>query len=178
MPGGNLFINFGKDVPDGESMQKDHPGTKGWIEISEWNFDITSESSAGKGQGSAVGKATTEGLTISHYFDISSPKILSNMVSGKHFPFITIHMLKQTGEDGKPPQTFFEVKVSEAYVSKVSTKGSGESGEMSQDVTFTFKQLAVAYKKQDNKGKLGQVIPFDWSVKGNELKTDITDKLT
>ena len=56
MPG-NSFINFGADVPDGESMQKDHDGKKGWIEISDWDFDITSESSAGKGQGSSVGKA-------------------------------------------------------------------------------------------------------------------------
>jgi type VI secretion system secreted protein Hcp len=177
MPG-NLFINFGKDVPDGESLQKDHPGSAGWIEISEWSFDITSESSAGKGQGSSTGKATTEGLSISHYLDISSPTILAKMVAGAHFPVITIHMLKQTGEDGKPPQTYFEVKVAEAFVSKVSTKGSGDSGELSQDVTFTFKQLAVAYKMQNNKGELLGSIPFNWSVKGNELKTDIADKLT
>ena len=176
MPG-NSFINFGADVPDGESMQKDHDGKKGWIEISDWDFDITSESSAGKGQGSSVGKAATEGLNITHYFDISSPTILSKIVSGTHFPTITIHMLKQTGEDGKAPQTYFEVKVSEAFVSKVSTKGSGESGELTQDVSFTFKQVAVAYKPQANDGKLTTAIPFDWSIKGNELKTTIADKL-
>lgn len=176
MPG-NLFINFGKDVPDGESMQKDHPGTAGWIEISDWDFDITAESSANKGQGSSVGKATTDGLNISHYFDISSPTILSKIVTGTHFPTITIHMLKQTGEAGKPPQTYFEVKVAEAFVSKVATKGSGDDGTMSQDVTFTFKQVAVAYKAQDNDGKLQGAIPFDWSIKGNQLKTTITDKL-
>jgi hypothetical protein len=49
---------------------------------------------------------------------------------------------------------------------------------LSQDVTFTFKQLAVAYKMQNNKGELLGSIPFNWSVKGNELKTDIADKLT
>jgi type VI secretion system secreted protein Hcp len=176
MPG-NTFINFGKDVPDGESMQKDHPGTSGWIEISDWDFEIAAESSAGKGQGSAVGKAGTEGLNVSHYFDISSPTILSKIVTGTHFPMITIHMLKQTGETGKAPQTYFEVKVSEAFVSKVSTKGSGEDGTMSQDVTFTFKQIAVGYKPQANDGKLTTAIPFEWSLKGNELKTSISDKL-
>jgi type VI secretion system secreted protein Hcp len=86
-------------------------------------------------------------------------------------------MLKQTGEDGKPPQTYYEVKVSEAFVSKVGTKGSGDDGTMNQDVTFTFKQLAVAYKPQANDGKLGTAIPFDWSVKGNKLESDISDKL-
>jgi type VI secretion system secreted protein Hcp len=177
MPG-NSFINFGSAVPDGESMQKDHPGTSGWIEISDWDFEITAESSAGKGQGSSVGKATTEGLNVSHYFDISSPTILSKIVTGTHFPTITIHMLKQTGESGKPPQTYFEVKVAEAFVSKVSTKGSGEDGTMNQDVTFTFKQVSVIYKPQANDGALGAAIPFGWSLKGNELKTTISDKLT
>ena len=40
-----------------------------------------------------------------------------------------------------------------------------------------FKQIAVAYKPQGNDGKLLTAIPFEWSVKGNELKTSISDKL-
>ena len=55
--------------------------------------------------------------------------------------------------------------------------GSGDDGAMSQDVTFSFKQIAVSYKPQGNDGKLLTAIPFEWSVKGNELKTSISDKL-
>jgi type VI secretion system secreted protein Hcp len=173
MPG-NTFINFGSDVPVGESMQKSHPGTSGWIEIGDWSWDIEAEHSVTRGTGAAVGKATPGTLSISHYFDISSATILSKMVAGKHFPVITIEMLKQTGDDS--PKVYFQCKVSEAFVTKVSSK-AGEDGQMNQDVEFVFKEIAVNYKAQKNTGGLEGSIPFEWSVKTNSLTTEIKNKL-
>jgi type VI secretion system Hcp family effector len=175
MPG-NTFINFGGDVPKGESLQKGHSGDQGWIEIGDWGWDIEAEHSVTKGTGAAVGKATPGTLSISHYFDISSPTILAKIVAGQHFPFITIEMLKQTGKVDVGPETYFQVKVSEAFVSKVATKGN-EDGSMSQDVEFVFKQIALGYKAQKNLGGLEQSIPFEWSIKEMKLGTDIPNKL-
>lgn len=173
MPG-NSFIKFGSEVMPGESMQKSHPGTGGWIEIGDWSWDIEAESSVGKGTGAAVGKATPGTLSISHYFDTSSTTILQKVQAGRHFPTIVIEMLKQTG--GGKPEAYFQVKVSEAFVTKVSTKG-GEDGSINQDVEFVFKEIAIGYKAQDNQGKLESSIPFEWSVKTNTLTTAIADKL-
>ena len=176
MPG-NSFIRFGKagaDVKPGESMQKSHPGADGWIEIGDWSWDIESESSVGKGTGAAVGKAAPGNLSISHYFDTSSTTILDKIVAGKHFAEITIEMLKATG-DGSP-KAYFQVKVSEAFVTKVSTKG-GEDGSINQDVEFVFKEIAIGYKAQKNDGSLEGSIPFEWSVKTNTLTSGIGDKL-
>jgi type VI secretion system secreted protein Hcp len=175
MPG-SLFIKF-DGITQGESLEVNHKGDQGWIEISEWSFDITSESNAGKGQGSAVGKAGTEGLTISHYVDVSSTTILTKMIQGKHFPLITIQMVKQTGADdgGK---NFFQIIVSEAFVNKVSTKGSGENGELTQEVTFTFKEMKVDYKRQKNDGQLDSAPKtFLWSVKKNDESVAITGSI-
>lgn len=177
MPG-NSFIRFGKDGADvkpGESMQKSHPGKDGWIEIGDWSWDIESESSVGKGTGAAVGKAAPGNLSISHYFDASSTTILEKIVAGKHFSEITIEMLKATGASASP-QVYFQVKVSEAFVTKVSTKG-GEDGAINQDVEFVFKEIAIGYKAQKNDGALEGSIPFEWSVKTNELKSAIAPKL-
>lgn len=176
MPG-NSFIQFGKsgaDVKPGESMQKSHPGTDGWIEIGDWSWDIESESSVGKGTGAAVGKATPGNLSISHYFDTSSTTILEKIVAGKHFSEITIEMLKATGDGA--PKPYFQVKVSEAFVTKVSTKG-GEDGSINQDVEFVFKEIAIGYKAQKNDGSLEGSIPFEWSVKTNALTSAIAPKL-
>jgi type VI secretion system Hcp family effector len=175
MPG-NTLINFGKDVPIGESLQKNHPGSKGWIEISDWSWDIEAEHSVTKGTGASVGKATPGVLSITHYFDISSPTILTKIVAGKHFPLITIEMLKQTGKASGELEVFFQCKVSEAFVTKVSTKG-GDDGQMTQDVEFVFKEITVNYKAQKNNGVLEGSIPFDWSVKTGTLTTAIPDKL-
>lgn len=174
MPG-NAFINFGSAVPIGESMQSGHDGKQGWIEISDWSWDIEADNSVTKGTGAAVGKATPGNLSITHYYDISSPTILTNIAVGKHFGIIEIDMCKATGSGG-PPLTYFKVVVTEAFVTKVSTKG-GEDGSINQDVEFVFKQIYVGYKPQDNFGKLEATIPFEWSVKGNELKSDISKKL-
>ena len=164
MPG-NSFINFGKDVPMGESLQKGHEGKDGWIEVSDWSWDIEAEHSAAKGTGAAVGKATPGNLSITHYFDTSSPTILSKMVSGRHFELITIDMCKTTGNG---LQIYFQVQVNSAYVTKVSTKG-GEGGYMNQDVEFVFKEIYVGYKAQTNTGGLEAAIPFEWSVKDQNL---------
>lgn len=174
MPG-SIFIKF-DGITTGESLEVNHKGDQGWIEISEWSFDITSESNAGKGMGSTVGKAGTEGLTISHYVDVSSTTILTKMIQGQHFPLITIQMVKQVGSEAGG-QNFFQIKVSEAFVNKVSTKGSGESGELTQDVTFTFKEMKVCYKKQKNDGQLAGPISFNWSVKKNDEAIAITGSI-
>jgi len=174
MPG-NIFIKFGPDVPKGESLQKGHDGKEGWIEISDWSWDIEAEHSVTKGTGAAVGKAAPGNLSITHYFDTSSTVILDKIVAGKHFPEITIDSLKATGGD-KGPETYFRVSVVEAFVTKVSTKG-GEDGSMNQDVEFVFKEIYVGYKPQKNTGELEATIPFEWSVKDMTLKSTIKTKL-
>lgn len=175
MPG-NAFINFGKtDVPEGESLQKTRKGADGWIEIQDWSFDIDSETSFLKGQGASVGKASPGNLSITHYFDTSSPVILKKIIEGKHFPKITIDMLKSTGND--TPEAYYQVNVSEAFVTKVSTKG-GEDGSITQDVEFVFKEIVVGYKPQKNDGTLDALNDFKWSVKSNELTASDSIKAT
>ncbi|UXH76155.1 Hcp family type VI secretion system effector [Roseateles amylovorans] len=173
---GNSFINFGKaDVPQGESMQKGHHGDDGWIEISDWSWEVESDHSVTKGTGAAVGKPKPGSLSITHYFDTSSPAILAKIVAGKHFPTITIEMLKSTGAvDG--PQAYFQVKVSDAYVTKVATKGA-EDGSLNQDVEFVFKEIFIGYKPQKNDGKLDTTTSFEWSVKDMKTSTAISGKL-
>ncbi|WP_077035857.1 type VI secretion system tube protein Hcp [Pelomonas sp. KK5] len=161
MPG-NSFILFGKaDVPIGESPQAARMGSNGWIEITDWSWDIEAEHSNLKGTGASVGKPNPGTLTITHAFDMSSAAIMKKIVEGKSFPKVTIDMLKQTGED-KPVQ-FFQIVMSDVFISKVSTKG-GEDGGVTQDVDMVFKEVAVGYKPQNNKGTLDTEIPFQWSI--------------
>lgn len=173
---GNIFINFGKDdVPIGESLQAGHHGKDGWIEIAEWSLDVRADASADRGTGAAVGKAEPGALTIKHYFDVSSTALLSKMVAGLHFPVITIEMLKSTGKVAGP-QTFFQIKVTEAFVTKVATSG-GEDGRLDQEVEFVYKEIFLGYKPQDNLGLLGPTIGFEWSVKSGSIGGSIPDKL-
>jgi type VI secretion system secreted protein Hcp len=160
MPG-NSFIKFA-GFDKGESLQTSHPSTEGWVEISDWSWDIEAEHSAFKGTGSAVGKPTPGTLSFTHYFDNASSEIMNRIVKGTHFPNATIHMLKQTG--GGKPETYFEVLMGTVFITKVSTKG-GEDGSLSQDIEMVFKSIIVGYKPQLNQGGgLDKTIPFLWDI--------------
>lgn len=172
MPG-NTFIKF-SGITKGESLQKTHPGTQGWIEISDWSWEIEAEHSATKGTGAAVGKATPGNLTISRYFDVAGADILTKIVNGQHYQNITIEMLKTTGNGS---EAYLQVQVDYAYVTKVSTKG-GEDGSLNQDVEFVFKDIYIGYKAQQNTGLLEKTsIPFEWSIKDQRLALGSDNKI-
>ena len=160
----NSFILFGTaDVPTGESPQAARPGSKGWIEITDWSWDVEAEHSNLKGTGAAVGVATPGTFSFSHTFDKSSPTIMSNIVMGTSFTTATVHMLKSTGADDGKPEVYFGIKMGDCFVCKVSSKG-GEDGAISQDVEFVFKSISIGYKQQTNDGKLGNIMPFGWNI--------------
>lgn len=171
MPG-NAFVKFSA-IDKGESFQKNRHGDKGWIEISDWSWDIEAETSFLKGGGSAVGKPTPGTLSFTHYFDLSSPTIMQRIVSGTSFADVTIDMLKQTGDKDGVLGQFFQIRVKDAFVTKVSTKG-GEDGAVTQDVELVFKEIFVGYKAQSNdNGKLDSPIDFNWNIAKMNTETSI-----
>ncbi len=171
MPG-NSFILFGiADVPEGESPQAVRPGSKGWIEVSDWNWDIEAEHNNLSGTGAAVGKPNPGTLTFTHSWDTSSAAILKKIVQGKSFPKVYIDMMKMTGAD--QAQQYFQIVMSNVFITKVSTKGS-EDGKVTQDVDMVFKEVSVGYKAQNNDGTLvGSPMIFPWSI--STMQTKVTD---
>lgn len=163
MPG-NSFIKFEKydgGAAPGESLQKGHLGSGGWIEIGDWNWDVEAEASHLKGTGAAVGKPQPGVFSFSHYYDKSSPVLMQFIVKGMHFKSVTVDMLKQTGKE--EPELFFQMMGKDVFITKVSSKG-GEDGAVSQDVEFVFKEVAMGYKQQKNDGKLDSALFFRWNI--------------
>lgn len=162
MPG-NSFIKF-EGVPIGESTHASHNGDKGWIEISDWSWDIEADTSFLKGAGASVGKPQPGTMSFSHYYDKSSPVIMQKIVQGKHFPKVAIVMLKQTGAEDGQGEPYFGVRMEETFITKVSSKGA-EDGSVTQDVEMVFKAISVGYSPQKLKGGgLDTVVPFTWNI--------------
>jgi len=170
MPG-NAFIKFA-EIPDGESTHETQNGSKGWMEISDWSWDIEADTSFLKGAGASVGKPQPGSLSFSHYYDKASPKIMMKIVQGTFFTEVHLAMLKQTGDETGKGDTYFGMTMTEAFITKVSSKG-GEDGSVTQDVEMVFKTIAVGYKPQDDtlKGKLGKQQDFTWDI--GKMKTDV-----
>jgi type VI secretion system secreted protein Hcp len=157
-------------VDKGESTHDSHNGEAGWIEISDWSWDIEADTSFLKGAGASVGKPQPGTLSVSHYYDTASPLIMQKIVNGRHFPKIHIVMLKQTGNDSGKGEPYFGITMEEAFITKVSSKG-GEDGSVTQDVEMVFKTVAVGYQPQKlTGGGLGKFMPFEWDI--GKMKTD------
>jgi type VI secretion system secreted protein Hcp len=171
MPG-NAFIQFRKEdggQAPGESQQIGHLGSGGWIEIGDWSWDVEAEASHLKGTGAAVGKPSAGVLSFSHYYDKSSPVLMQFIVKGTHFKYARIDMLKQTGKE--QPELFLQFGFKNVFITKVASKG-GEDGAVTQDVEFVCKEVALAYKRQNNKGTLEAAKFFNWNI---AEMTDSTD---
>lgn len=162
MPG-NAFIKF-DGIKEGESTHSSNSGEKGWIEISDWSWDIEADTSFLKGAGASVGKPQPGSLSFSHYYDKGSPVIMKKIVQGKHFPKVYIVMLKQTGAEDGQGEPYFAMTMDEAFITKVSSKGA-EDGSVTQDIEMVFKVIAVAYKPQAAKGGgLDKQTDFQWDI--------------
>ena len=162
MPG-NAFIKF-DGIKEGESTHTSNSGDKGWIEISDWSWDIEADTSFLKGAGASVGKPQPGSLSFSHYYDKGSPVIMKKIVQGKHFPKVYIVMLKQTGAEDGQGEPYFAMTMDEAFITKVSSKGA-EDGSVTQNIEMIFKVIAVAYKPQALKGGgLDKQTDFQWDI--------------
>jgi type VI secretion system secreted protein Hcp len=160
MPG-NAFIQFFPDAGGSKGPalkgESEETGHVEWIEIADWDWEITSDSSATKGQGSSVGKPVTEGFNFSHFYDVSSPVIMTKAFRGTTFHTVTVDMCKQTGTG--TPQVFLQIVMRDVFITKVSTKG-GEDGTVTQDISMTFKKVGMGYKMQKDNGQLASSALF------------------
>jgi type VI secretion system secreted protein Hcp len=179
MPG-NAFLQFttGGGTPVlGESLQDGHEGGKGWIEISDWSWDIEAETNFLKGTGASIGKPTAGVLSFTHTYDKSSPVLMQFILKGTHFTKMVIEMLKQTGDSAGKPQVYFQLNAKDVFVTKVSSKG-GEDGAVTQDVEVVFKAVTIGYKMQNNQGKLQAPTQFAWNIATMEAAADSSIPVT
>jgi type VI secretion system secreted protein Hcp len=140
---------------DGESTHKNH---KGEIEVLSWGWEAINEGGGSIG-GSGKGKATPGDFQFTHLYDKSSPVLAKNCVLGKHFPKVTVTACKSGGEG---QQNFFVMEMSEVFIKSVRPSGSA-GGDIIETVTFSYGQIDIGYKAQDDKGAMTGEIKFGWN---------------
>jgi type VI secretion system Hcp family effector len=155
---GNAFIKF--EGADGESMQKDFEKQ---IEISDFTWEITNDTSFTKGGGASVGKANPGTASFSQAFNKASPVMMMKIVSGKHFPTVVMSLCKNTGAETHPQEVYYQMTMESVYITKVGFS-AGEDGVMTQSIDIVFKKVKVGYKMQTNTGSLDKEIPFTWDI--------------
>ncbi len=148
----DIFAKLG-DIK-GESNDDKH---KDEIEVLSFSWGVTNAGTVSSG-GGATGKATFHDLSIVHYIDKASPKLLLACATGTHIKEATITHRKA----GKVSHEYLIVKMNDVIITGVTHAGnSGQPG--SETVTMAFAKVDFEYKPPMDAG-----IHFKYDLKANK----------
>jgi type VI secretion system secreted protein Hcp len=98
-------------------------------------------------------------------YDKASPVLAKHCASGKHFATAKLTARKA----GEGQKDFLVLTMKEVFITHVSD-GGGSGGDLTENVTCSYKDIEFAYKAQDDKGGLGGEVKFGWNIATTETR--------
>jgi type VI secretion system secreted protein Hcp len=146
----------------GESTDDKH---KDEIDVDAWNWGATNPGSMERGGGGGTGRVTFNDLTFVHRVDKASPNLWKACASGEHIKDATLTSAKQ----GKGPQEFLILKLSDVLITAVSMSGSSGGGSVPmENVALQFAKVDLEYKPQKADGSLDAGVHFKYDIKAHK----------
>jgi type VI protein secretion system component Hcp len=137
-------------------------------EIIDFDFDVqntVSITSASTGAGAA--KANFGQLVIHRSVDKLSPALLSINASGEHFAAIQLYLRHPNPAGGQVSAPFLAYEFQTVFISKIEWS-AGAGADLTEEVTFVFGALAVAFQAANPDGSLaGAPTKSAWSQLAN-----------
>ncbi|PIT53111.1 Hcp1 family type VI secretion system effector [Snodgrassella alvi] len=156
----DIFLKI--DGIDGESPDSQH---KNEIQVLNWNWGITQESSMQSGSGLGTGRATVHDLQFEHYIDRASPNLMKYCLSGKHIPEAKLVMRKAGGT----PLEYLKLTLNDLIVSSVMPAGSSSDEQNPREmVRLSFSKVKQEYVVQNQQGGSGGTVTAQYDIKANK----------
>jgi type VI secretion system secreted protein Hcp len=155
----DMFLKL--DGVEGESKDKKHPKE---IDVLAWSWGMSNSGSAHVGGGAGVGKANVQDVSVTKYVDSSSPFLMLACCDGKHYDNAVLTVRKAGGD---APVEYITIKMTEVFITSVSTGGSGGEDRLTENVSLNFGKVHLDYKPQGPKGAGETAIPFTWDIAAN-----------
>jgi type VI secretion system secreted protein Hcp len=163
----------------GESADDKH---KGEIEVQSFSWAIVNKSTSSSGGGGGAGKVHVGDFFFEKLTDVSSPKLLEALTTGKHITTAVLSCRKQGGSQ----QEYLKVTLTDVLVSRwlgVALNGTGSvipgaashfahaDGNLpvpAESVQLNFGKIELEYREQDSKGNMLGPVKTVWNVKANK----------
>lgn len=146
----------------GESTDDKH---KDEIDVESWSLGASNPGSMGSGGGGGTGKVAFTDLSFMHRYDKASPNLWKACASGEHIKEATLTSAKQ----GKGPQDFLIVKMSDVLITSVSVSEANGAGSVPMEsVSMQCAKIEVEYKPQKADGSLDAGVKFGYDIKANK----------
>ena len=156
----DIFAKIG-DIK-GESADAKH---KDEIEVFSFSWGVTNATGLEfGGGGGAAGKAKFQDVSIVHFIDKATPKLLEACATGQHLKDATITHRKA----GKGQQEFLIVKMNDVIITGV-VHGGSTTEPASETVSLAFAKIDFEYKPQKPDGSLDAGIHFKYDLKSNKV---------
>jgi type VI secretion system secreted protein Hcp len=146
---------------DGESQDASH---KNEIEVLDWSWKISQNSSMHSGSGGGAGKATVDDLTFTHRIDKSSPNLMKYCLTGKHIPEAKLTIRKAGGN----PLEYLTITMTDVIVSMVQPSGQASDEVIHEQVSLAFSKVKQEYAVQNAQGGSAGTITAGYDIKGNK----------
>jgi type VI secretion system secreted protein Hcp len=146
----------------GESTDDKH---KDEIDVESYSWGASNPGSMARGAGGGTGKVSFSDLTFTHAVDKATPNLWKACATGEHIKEATLSSAKQ----GKGPQDFLIVKMSDVLITSVSiAESSGVGSVPMESVGMQFAKVDLEYKPQKADGSLDAGVHFVYDVKANK----------
>lgn len=141
----DMFIKI--DSIKGESVDHTH---KAEIQVLAWSWGMSQSGTTHMGGGGGAGKVNVQDISFTKFIDSSSPILMQNCCSGKHFKTATLVVRKA----GDKPLEYLKIKLTEILITSLSTGGSGGEDRLTENVTLNFAAFHLDYfpQKMDGSG--------------------------
>jgi type VI secretion system secreted protein Hcp len=140
----------------GESQDAMHPGE---IQVTDWTWKMSQQSSMMSGSGGGAAKATVEDLVFFHHIDRASPNLMSYCLTGRHVSTVVLTMRKAGGL----PVDFLRITMRDVVVTGVAMSASYEQ------VRLSFASVRQEYLVQNAQGGSSGVVTGMFDIKQNAL---------
>jgi type VI secretion system secreted protein Hcp len=145
----------------GESQDDKH---KDEIHVSSFSFGVTNAGTGGSNLGSGGGRSNIQDMHFTKVVDGSSPNLFLACATGKHFDTATVTVRRA----GETPQEYLVYKLTEVFVSSISTSGHEGGGIAQESVSLNFSKVELNYTPQAADGTPGAKNTKTYDVKANK----------
>jgi len=143
---------------EGESKNFDYPN---WIEVFDWEWQMSQTGSMHVGGGGSAGKAIVRPVIVTKYSDKTSPQLFIKLMNGQHIPEAVLAFQEQ----GNPPYEVLRIKMTEVLIANISSGESG--GKVAESVALVFSKVCYAYTPHKADGSPEGTIEKCWNIKQN-----------
>ena len=156
----DMFLNI--NGVDGESQDNTH---KSEIDVLNWHWKISQESTMHTGSGGGTGKAQVHDLEFEHYVDRASPNLFKYCVTGKHAPEAKLTVRKAGGT----PLEYLKITMTDVVVTMVEPSGNTtDEVKIREKVRLSFAKVKTEYMVQNQQGGSGGAITAGYDIQKNQ----------